>query len=93
MWKVKRMNTARIVVLTIAIGAGGIAATLASGFDHQSAAPATPIPQLRTLQWQTWPAMTATSKFIYPRGEGASAVPYGVAGRQAAQTRPRGQTI
>jgi Flp pilus assembly protein CpaB len=30
MWKVKRMNTARIVVLTIAVGAGGIAAYLAS---------------------------------------------------------------
>jgi len=26
MWKVKRMNTARIIVLTIAPGAGGIAA-------------------------------------------------------------------
>jgi pilus assembly protein CpaB len=34
MWKVKRMNTARIVVLTIAIGAGGIAAYLASGSDR-----------------------------------------------------------
>src|SRR5438128_6423494 len=38
MWKVKRMNTARIVVLTIAIGAGGIAAYLASGSDRQPAA-------------------------------------------------------
>src|SRR5882757_3737751 len=37
MWKVKRMNTARIVVLTIAIGAGGIAAYLASGSDRQPA--------------------------------------------------------
>jgi pilus assembly protein CpaB len=26
MWKVKRMNTARMIVLTIALGAGGIAA-------------------------------------------------------------------
>jgi pilus assembly protein CpaB len=33
MWKVKRMNTARIVVLAIANGAGGIAARPASGFD------------------------------------------------------------
>jgi hypothetical protein len=32
MWKVKRMNTARIVVLAIA-NAGGIAARPASGFD------------------------------------------------------------
>jgi pilus assembly protein CpaB len=31
MWKVKRMNTARIVVLVVAIGAGGVAAYLASG--------------------------------------------------------------
>ncbi len=80
MWKVKRMNTASIVVLTIAIGAGGIAAHLASGSDHKFAAPA-PIAQL-----QIWPAMTANSNFIYPRGEGVSAVAYGVAGRQAMQT-------
>lgn len=33
MWKVKRMNTARIIVLAIALGAGGIAAYLASGSD------------------------------------------------------------
>jgi pilus assembly protein CpaB len=48
MWKVKRMNTARIVVLTIAIGAGGIAAYLASGSDNQPAAP-TPAAQLPTV--------------------------------------------
>jgi pilus assembly protein CpaB len=48
MWKVKRMNTARIVVLTIAIGAGGIAAYLASGSD-QPAAPA-PTAQLETVE-------------------------------------------
>jgi Flp pilus assembly protein CpaB len=29
------MNTARIVVLTIAVGAGGVAACLASGHDNQ----------------------------------------------------------
>jgi len=34
MWKVKRMNTARIVVLTIAVGAGGIAACPAAGSDN-----------------------------------------------------------
>ena len=86
MWKVKRMNTARIVVLTIAIGAGGIAAYLASGSASQLAAPAAPIAQLRTLQRQIWSAMTANSNFIYPRGEGVSAVRYGVASRQAMQT-------
>jgi pilus assembly protein CpaB len=42
------MNTARIVVLTIAIGAGGIAAYLASGSDHQPAAPE-PTAQLPTV--------------------------------------------
>jgi pilus assembly protein CpaB len=47
MWKVKRMNTARIVVLTIAVGAGGIAAYLASGSDEK---PATePVVQLKTV--------------------------------------------
>ena len=83
MWKVKRMNTARIVVLTIAIGAGGIAAYLASGSDNKPA-PAAPVAQLETvdvliaksdiglgqtvkpedLQWQTWPASTASNTFI-----------------------------
>ena len=37
MWKVKRMNTARIVVLTIAFGAGGIAAYPASGSETRPA--------------------------------------------------------
>ena len=49
MWKVKRMNTARIVVLTIAIGAGGIAAYLASGSDNRPAAPTAPAAQLPTV--------------------------------------------
>ena len=49
MWKVKRMNTARIVVLTIAVGAGGIAAYLASGSDPKSVAPvAAPVIQMET---------------------------------------------
>ena len=83
MWKVKRMNTARIVVLAIAIGAGGIAAYLASGSGDKPA-PAQPVAQMQTvdilvaksdiglgqsvkpddLQWQTWPAATASSSFI-----------------------------
>jgi pilus assembly protein CpaB len=81
MWKVKRMNNARIVVLAIAVGAGGIAAYLASGSDK---APPEPIAQLPTvdvlvaksdiglgqsvtaedMQWQTWPATTASNNFI-----------------------------
>ena len=82
MWKVKRMTPARIAVLAIAVGAGGIAAYLASGSDDKPA-PA-PVAQLQTvdvlvakneiglgqsvkpddLQWQTWPASTASSNFI-----------------------------
>ncbi|THD63801.1 MAG: Flp pilus assembly protein CpaB [Bradyrhizobium sp.] len=77
------MNTARIVVLTIAVGAGGIAAYLASGSDNKPL-PAEPVVQLQTvdvliaksdiglgqtvnaddMQWQTWPASTASSTFI-----------------------------
>ena len=75
------MNTARIVVLTIAVGAGGIAAYLASGSDKPAPEPTA---QLQTvdvlvaksdiglgqtvnpddLQWQTWPAATASNNFI-----------------------------
>jgi Flp pilus assembly protein CpaB len=48
MWKVKRMNTARIVVLTIAVGPGGGAAYLASGSDSKPP-PAEPVAQLQTV--------------------------------------------
>jgi pilus assembly protein CpaB len=84
MWKVKRMNRARIVVLTIALGAGGIAAYLASGSDSRPPVPTEPVAQLPTvdvlvaktdislgqtvtpneMQWQTWPAATASNAFI-----------------------------
>jgi pilus assembly protein CpaB len=43
------MNNARIVVLTIAIGAGGIAAYLASGSDRSAPPPAAPVAQLPTV--------------------------------------------
>src|SRR5512140_1929317 len=76
------MNTARIVVLTIAVGAGGIAAYLASGSDDKPLPP--PAAQLQTvdvlvaksdiglgqtvapedMQWQTWPAASASNNFI-----------------------------
>jgi pilus assembly protein CpaB len=50
MWKVKRMNRARIVVLTIALGAGGVAAYLASGSDSKAPpAPAEQVAQLQTV--------------------------------------------
>jgi len=71
------------MVLAVAIGAGGIAAYLASGSDDKPA-PAQPVAQMQTvdilvakldiglgqsvkptdLQWQTWPAATASSSFI-----------------------------
>ena len=44
MWKVKRMNTARIVVLTAADGAGGIAVYLANRSANRPL-PAGPIEQ------------------------------------------------
>jgi hypothetical protein len=46
MWKVKRMNTARIVVLTTAGGAGGIAAYFASGSGGKPL-PTEPVGQLQ----------------------------------------------
>src|SRR5215472_5282029 len=78
------MNNARIVVLTIAIGAGGIAAYLASGSDSPAPPPTGPAVQLPTvdvlvaksdiglgqvvkpedMQWQNWPAATASATFI-----------------------------
>jgi pilus assembly protein CpaB len=48
MWKVKRMNRARVVVLAIALGAGGVAAYLASGSDSKPP-PAEPVAQLQTV--------------------------------------------
>src|SRR6266581_4125392 len=76
------MNTARIVVLTIALIAGGVAAYLASGIGDKP--PPTEQITLQTvdvlvaksdiglgqtvtaeaLQWQTWPAATASASFI-----------------------------
>src|SRR4030081_2467873 len=49
MWKVKRMNTARIVVLTIAVGAGGMAAYLASGRHKPPAERAVQLPTVDVL--------------------------------------------
>jgi pilus assembly protein CpaB len=43
------MNTARIVVLTIAIGAGAVAAYLASGSDHKQHQQAVATPQVQTV--------------------------------------------
>ncbi len=43
------MNVARIVVLAIALSAGGVAAYLASGTDGKPTAPAEPVAQLKTV--------------------------------------------
>jgi pilus assembly protein CpaB len=78
------MNTARIAVLTIALGAGGVAAYLARGTEDKAQTPAQAVAQLPTvevlvakneislgqsvkpddLQWQTWPAASASGSFI-----------------------------
>jgi pilus assembly protein CpaB len=81
MWKVKRMNTARIVDLTIANGVGGIAAC-----HNTPAAPAELVLPLHTLEPQTWPAAPADSHFINLRGESISALRHGAASRQSMQT-------
>src|SRR5664279_1391600 len=77
------MKTARIVVLAIAVSAGGVAAYLASGSDTKTVV-AEPVAQLATvdvlvaksdiglgqsvgpdeMQWQTWPAATASTSLI-----------------------------
>jgi len=78
------MKTAQIVVLAIAVAAGGVAAYLASGSDSGPVQTAAPVPQMQTvdvlvakgdiplgqtiaaddLQWQSWPASTASANFI-----------------------------
>lgn len=82
------MNTARIVVLSVAIGAGGLAAYLASGSAPEpTAAPQEPAAKVETVdvlvaksdiglgqpvgpndvQWQVWPAQSASNNFITRR--------------------------
>lgn len=77
------MNTARIVVLAIAVGAGGIALYLASTSEHKGPViqPVAELPTIEVLvaradiglgqsitpaelQWQTWPAATASNNLI-----------------------------
>ena len=55
MWKVKRMNIARIVVLTPAVGAGGIVAYPANGSDNK------PLPTGQLAQPQTADVIVANS--------------------------------
>lgn len=104
------MNRARIVVLTVAICAGGVAAYLASGSDNSAPPPTAPVAQLPTVdvlvakndiglgqtvkpedvQWQTWPAATASSVFIRrnERPEGATQVAGSIARAPFIQGEP-----
>lgn len=104
------MNRARIVVLTVAICAGGVAAYLASGSDNSAPLQVTQAPQLPTVdvlvakndiglgqtvkpedvQWQTWPAATASATFIRrnERPEGASQVTGSIARAPFIQGEP-----
>src|ERR1700722_17288457 len=66
MWKVKRMNRARIVVLTIALGAGGIAAYLASGSDSRPPPPTEPVAQLQTVDVLVAKADTGVGQTVTP---------------------------
>jgi Flp pilus assembly protein CpaB len=66
------MNTARIVILTIALSAGGVAAYLMRGYDDNKPLPAEPVSvKPDDLQWQTWPAAIASNSFIR-RGDRAA---------------------
>jgi pilus assembly protein CpaB len=78
------MKAARVVVLAVAVGAGGIAALLAGRSEKPAEVKQEPVAQLPTvdvlvaksdlamgqtvsggdMQWQTWPASTATGNFI-----------------------------
>jgi pilus assembly protein CpaB len=105
------MNTARIVVLVIALGAGGVAAYLASGYQS-APAPVAPVAEklptvevliakndiqlgqaLRPedLQWQTWPAATASSAFI--RRDSRPEAPGQIAGSIARVPLMQGEPI
>src|ERR1700716_1511742 len=104
------MYTARIAVLILALGAGGVAAYLARGSDNTSPPPE-PVAQLQTvdvlvaksdiglgqsvnpenLQWQTWPAATASHNFIR-RNERPEATKE-VAGSIARPPSPAGEPI
>jgi pilus assembly protein CpaB len=98
MWKVKRMNTARIVVLTIAVGAGGVAAYPANGQPlPDTGLGRTVVPE--DLQRQAWPTATISNGFIRENERPdaatriaglAAVVRHGVAGSMTIQKRPKG---
>jgi pilus assembly protein CpaB len=65
MWKVKRMNTAPIVVLTIALGAGGCVAYPASGSDNKPA-PTEPVAQSQTMDLLVAKSGTGLGQAVVP---------------------------
>ncbi len=83
MWKVKRMNTARIVVLSTADGAGGIAAYRASRSDNKSlpAEPIAPLPAMDALVAKDQPVeavgadLMAAWRRCYPPASASQARP------------------
>lgn len=105
------MNTARIVVLVIALGAGGVAAYLASGYQNAPApvlAVAEKLPTVEVLiakndiqlgqalkpddlQWQPWPAATASNAFI--RRDNRPEAPTQIAGSIARVPLMQGEPI
>jgi pilus assembly protein CpaB len=86
MWKVKRMNTARIVVLAIAAGAGLTALHLASEVNGAPAPVAQPVAQLPTVDVLVAKSDIGLGQSIKPedlpgrRGSTVNVVRYGIAG-------------
>ncbi len=75
MWKVKCMNTARIVVLAIAVGAGGIAACFAGRSDNKPL-PTEPVAQLQAPR---------SNDQGPERGDSANVIHYGVSAQMTRQ--------
>ena len=75
MWKVKCMNTARIVVLAIVVGAGGIAAFFAGRSDNKPL-PTEPVAQLQAPK---------SSDQDPERGDSANVIRYGASAQTATQ--------
>jgi pilus assembly protein CpaB len=85
MWKVKRMNTACIVVLAIAAGAGLTALRLASGVHGAPAPVAQPVAQLPTVDVLVAKSDIGLGQSVLPddqpnwRGATVNMVRYGIA--------------
>jgi pilus assembly protein CpaB len=71
MWKVKRMNTARIIVLTIALGAGGIAAAYPVSGSDNTPAPTAPAARLQTADMRVATCGIGSGQGVKPERTGA----------------------